>query len=166
MAVANTKSTSITAFDAVPKSVAPGYKHKSPLYISRDTAEVAADDDNGSVYRILRLPSNACIKELNLLNDAITAGTDFDIGVYQTADNGGAVVDINLFGDAIDLSSERTLPLNAMYEGGIDIINGDTRLWELLGLSADPHREYDICLTGVAVGTGAGSVGLECVWSQ
>lgn len=166
MAVANTKSASITAFDNKPRQIVPGYKHGAPLRRSFDTAEVAAADDDGSVYRLLRLPSSACLKELNLLNDAIAGGTDYDVGVYRTADDGGAVVNANIFCDAIDVTVARTLPLNAVFEGGLDIINADTRLWELLGLTEDPHVDYDICITANTVGTAAGSVGLEAVWSQ
>jgi len=166
MAVANSKSESITAFDATPREVAPGFKHKAHLSISRDTVEIAVADDNNSVYRMVRIPSSAVIRELNILNDAITAGTDFNLGVYQVLDNGAAVVDDNLFSDAIDMSSARTLPLNAMYEAGIDIADGDTRLWELLGLTEDSFRDYDLCFTGITVGSSVGTLYLECVWSQ
>ena len=166
MAVANSKSAAITALDNTPREQVDGYKHRSPLYIDKDSVEVAAADDDNSVYRMLRLPSNACIKELNILNDAITGGSDYNLGVYQTAENGGAVVDDNLFSDAISMVTARTLPLNALFEAGIDIANSDTRLWELLGLSADPQRDYDICFTAITAGSAAGTLYLEAVWSR
>jgi hypothetical protein len=165
MAVANTLSDTITSLNATVPGVIASYKHKGVVYVSRDTAEVAAADDDNSVYRILRLPSNACLFTLNVMNDAITSGTDYNLGVYQTAENGGAVVDDNLFGDAISMAGARTLPFNAMYEGGLDIVSGDTLLWQLLGLTADPHRSYDIAFTAITVGSGAGTLCLECLWS-
>lgn len=166
MAVANTKSDSITAFDAVVRSTVDGIKHSGILRRSVDSAEVAAADDDNSVYRILRLPSNACIKELNILNDAITSGTVYHLGVYQTAANGGAVVDADVFASTISMATARTMPLNAMFEAGLDIANWDIRLWQLLGLSSDPQRDYDICFTAATVGSAAGTLCLECVWSQ
>lgn len=167
MAIVNTKSTSITGFDDAPRSSVPMYKHKAPLLISRETAEVAAGDDDTSVYRMIRLPSNAVIKELNILNDAIAGGTAYDLGVYQTNENGGAVVNVDVFSSDISMVTARTLPLNAMYESAeVAIENGGKRLWEVLGLSADPNRQYDLCFTGDTVGTGAGTLYLECVWSH
>ena len=37
----------------------------------------------------------------------------------------------------------------------------EKRVWELLGLSADPQLDYDLALTGDTVGTAAGSVSLR-----
>lgn len=166
MAVVNTLSSSITAFDAAVRSTVDGIKHGGLLRRSVDSAEVAAGDDDASVYRMVRIPSNASIKELNILNDAIAGGTVYHLGVYQTATNGGAVVNDDVFASTISMVTARTMPLNAMFEAGLDIVNWDIRLWELLGLSADPQRDYDICFTAATVGTAAGSLVLECVWSQ
>ena len=167
MAVANSKSGSILALDDTPKRRIDSYKHNGPLKISKDNVEVVVADDDGSVYRMVRVRSNISIKELNVLNDAIANGTDYDLGVYDTADNGGAVVDPNLFSSVINMSAARTLPLNALFESGeIDIDEGDQRLWELLGLSSDSNKEYDICFTANTVGSAVGTIALECVWSQ
>lgn len=165
MAVANTKSSSVTAFDA--NQLVPSYKHAGPKLSSKDYASIAAADDDGSVYRMVRLPSNAVISQLNVLNDAITGGSDFDLGVYDTEDNGGAVVDKDLFASAISFVGQRTLPLNALFESGtVDIVENNTRLWELLGLSEDPQKDYDICFTGNTVGSAAGDIALDCEWTQ
>lgn len=166
MAVVNSKSDTVTKLDAIPREVADSYKYAGRLLISKDDVEVAADDNDNSVYRMTRVPSNACIKELNVLNDAITGGSNYDLGVYETAENGGAAVDADRFASGIDMSTARTLPLNAIYEAGLDIADGDKRLWEILGLSEDPHKHYDLCFTANTVGTAAGSLALEMVWSE
>lgn len=164
MAVANSKSASISAFDSDPKRKVGSHKHAGIVLSSNDSAEVAAADDNGSVYRILRLPSYARILRLELLNDAIAGGSDYDLGVYEIADNGGLVKDADLFADLVSMVAERTLGFNAMYERGLDIADGDQRLWELLGEASDPFRDYDIALTGNVVGTAAGTLQLNCDW--
>ena len=166
MAVANTKSSTISSLDGRPSASINSFKHAGRLRISKDSAEVLAVDDDNSVYRMVRLPSSASIKELNILNDTITDGTDYDLGVYETPVNGGGVVDANLFSSTISMVGARTLPLNAIFEAGLDITQLDKRLWELLGLSEDPFRNYDICFTANTVGSVDGTLALESVWSQ
>lgn len=164
MAVANTKSQAISALDTEPIVIPGGYLHGGPIRKSTGLVEVAAADSDGSVYRMCRLPSNAVIEAIEILNDAIAGATDYDIGVYQSLRNGGAVVDDDLFADTLDMTVARALPLDAMFEK-LDIDQSEKRLWELLGLSADPNREYDICVTGQTVGSAAGTVVLRVKWS-
>lgn len=167
MAVENTKSASITSLDASPPVPVGSYKHAGHVLQSYDFAEVAAADSDASVYRMVRIPSNARVLSLDILNDAITGGTDYDLGVYDVAEAGGAVVDANVFSSAISMVTGRTLPLNAKYESTeVNIDEGDDRLWELLGLSSDPNKFYDICFTANTVGSAAGTIALEVKWSQ
>ena len=90
MAVANTKSLVVTARDATPNLLTPyGGVVKT---VGGTIATLAADDD-GSVYRMCRLSSSARILAIRTTNGTVTGGTDYDFGAYQTAANGGAVVD-------------------------------------------------------------------------
>ena len=41
--------------------------------------------------------------------------------------------------------------------GGI-LTNGEKRVWEALGLTADPHKEYDLALTLTAASDAAGTI--------
>lgn len=160
MAVANTKSTFITNSDATPPVLTSAYLARASVRCAVATAEVAAADDDGSVYRMVRVPSNAIVLGVEVLNDALTGGTVYDIGVYQTAQNGGAVVDADLIATNLDMSTARTLPLDATFEV-LDIDKVEKRLWELLGLTADPSRDYDICFTADTVGSGAGTLSMR-----
>jgi hypothetical protein len=106
------------------------------------------------------------VNKIELMSDAITGGTDYNLGLYKTAGNGGGVVSVasvdkdNLFADALDLSGGNTIPVDVTFDQiGIESI--EDRVWELLGLSADPHTEYDLCLTGITVGTAAGTISLR-----
>ena len=165
MAAANTKSTAVSNADATqPRITNPSYLAGGPLRMSVGTVEVAAADDNGSVYRLVRLPSNAVIYRLESMNDAITAGTAYDIGLYQTAVNGGLAADDDVFATAIDMSFERDLPFDAMFEV-LNIDKVEKRLWELLGLSSDPMTEYDVCYTADTVGSAAGTLSMRIVWT-
>lgn len=161
MAVANTKSTHITNADATPVVLTNPRFAGGLLREAIGTVEVAAADDNDSIYRFVRVPSNARISSVEVACDAITNGTDYNIGVWQTAANGGALVSENLFGDAIDLSSALAFT-DVTYETTPTNKSAcQQELWQLLGLSADPCRDYDIAAKGVAVGTAAGTISLR-----
>lgn len=128
------------------------------LKVFRVTFETAAADDDGSVYRLIRIPSSAVVKSLTVWNDAITSGTDYDIGLYNI--NGGAVVDKDLFCDGTTMATARdavellTAP---------DIAEIHKSIWEYaaLSLTKDPVKEYDLAITANTVGSAAGTITLD-----
>ena len=158
MAVANTKSTAIANRDAVPRVPNPAHLVRGTVYEIAAVVEVVAADDNGSVYRLGRLRSSDRVSQLLVANDAITGGTAFEFGLYETADNGGGVIDADLFASAVDLSTAAPLRELAYEAIPANIDKAEKRLWELLGLSADPQKDYDLAATGTTVGTAAGTI--------
>lgn len=164
MAVANTKSTHITNADASPPVLTNSYIAKGAVCSTVGTVETLAADDASSVYRLVRMPSNAKPLSLLLGTDAITGATQADVGVYQTAGNGGAVVDADFFATDVDISTAATVFTEVMLEATVtDISKVEKRLWELLGLSADPMRDYDICVTVNDV-TAAGTISMKALY--
>lgn len=172
MAAANTKSTAISNADATQPAVeGKSWIRGTNSWVAVGVVEVAAADDDNSVYRFVRVPSGARITKLELASDAIAGGTDYNLGLYKPAAVGGGTVVKNssdtavdnLFCDALDLSAGNTVPVNVLHDQ-IDLADSEKRLWELLGFSADPFTEYDICLTGITVGTGAGTIKLAAEW--
>jgi hypothetical protein len=163
MAVANTKSTIVTARDAgknVPLYLSGAVKHEAVA-----TLEVAAADDDNSVYRFVRVHSSWSPRAIYLYNDAITAGTAYHCGLYDTAENGGAAVDNDVFATSVDLSSARVAPLDLLFEA-LNIDKIEKRVWEMLGLTADPNKYYDLALIGATVGTAAGTISLRVEWVE
>lgn len=160
MAVANTKSTAITNQDASPKVLNNPFVEDGLLHSSVGTVETAAADDDGSVYRFVRVPSNARIKSIKVFCDAITSGTVFDCGLYSTADDGGAVVDADCYATNVDLSTAITTGTEIAFEAR-DIANAEKRVWEDGALTSDSFKYYDICLTGDTVGSAAGTLTLQ-----
>lgn len=161
MAVVNTKSTQITNADATPLVLTNDHIAKGVVYETVGTVEAAAADDNDSIYRMVRVPSNARITSILIASDAVTGSSDVNVGVWQTAQNGGAVVSENVFADAVDLSSAVAFTENLLETTATDIVKVEYRLWELLGLSADPMRHYDICLKAVAAASAAGTYAMK-----
>lgn len=163
MAVVNTKSNAVTNLDATPQV-------KNSLAImggvvreAIGTVEIAAADCNTSVYRMVRVHSSWRICNIIRYNDAITSGADFDVGLYQTAENGGAVKNINCFADAVSLASGVVVGVEDLYEAGADegVEDLEKRVWEFAGDTSDPGIFYDLCYTGVAVGSGAGTLSVR-----
>lgn len=78
-------------------------------------------------------------------NDASAAGA-FNVGVHDTEENGGGAIDADLFGSAIAKNVNR---LEILCENGATIATTDrgNMLWQMLGLSADPKKSYDITIT-------------------
>lgn len=167
MAVANTKSAAIQANESIPVTQVASFlsANGAPLNVAVATVEVAAADDNASVYRMLQVPSNAIITRLEILNDAIAGATDYDVGLYKQARYGGAAVDVDLLCDGLDMTVERYLPLDATFQiRGIE--TAEQRLWQLLGLTADPQVVYELCFTANTVGTAAGTLSIRVQWAQ
>lgn len=160
MAVVNTKSNIVTNADGDPRVKNPALIMGGRLREQVGTVEVAAADDDTSTFRMGRVHSSWRISSLELFNDAITAGTSYDLGLYDIAANGGAVVNATLFASAVDLSSARVAPLDIRYEAG-DIINVEKAIWELLGLTADPGKFYDLVLRANTIGSAAGTISLR-----
>lgn len=160
MAIVNTKSAAISSRDATPMTLAPAHLVRGVVYQAVGSVEKAGSDSNTSVFRMARLRSSDRVSTVHILNDAITGGTSYDVGLYRTASDGGAVVDADIFASAVDLSSaNQTSGLDVTFEAtATNIDKIEKRLWELLGLSADPQIEYDLALTANTAGAGAGTI--------
>lgn len=156
MAVENLKSSVITNADATPVVLNNARLAGAPVREAIGTKQASASASIGSTYRLARIPSNARISEVILSCDAFDTTGAADVGIYQTADNGGAVVDADFFASAVVLTT--ALPNTAVtHESGVfGIEDVEKPLWEALGLTADPQRDYDVALTLTAA-NGAGA---------
>lgn len=172
MAVANTLSSELTDRDAGTRLDVHDIGGR--LKIKTATLEVAAADDDGSTYRFFRVGSGHSIKSLQLLCDAITAGSDYDCGLYTI--EGGAVVDADLYADGITVetavpavphvaATAAYLELRFGDATTADIADVNNKVWEDLGLSADPQLEYDVVLTANTVGSAAGTLTLRMLYT-
>jgi hypothetical protein len=147
MSAENLKSAVITNATATPlvlsnAVIANGILREGVGYVTPAAAAEAA-----STYRFCRVPSNARISQILLSCADFTTAGAVDIGIYQTAENGGAVVDSDLFASALDLSGGPFANSDQTYESGeYTPAESEKMLWEVLGLSADSNREYDVTM--------------------
>lgn len=123
------------------------------------TVEIAAADSDGSVYRFFKNVSAHLIPtDIRIFNDAITGGTDYDLGLYKT--DGGAVIDKDCFLDGGDLSAAHASGSGLSGLSIVDVANLLRALYEYTSetIGAIKTSGYDICLTANTVGSAAGTV--------
>lgn len=157
MAAENHKSTIVTNADATPVDLTPPLISHGRLRSQVAKKEIAAADDNATVVRLFRVWSGWRIERIWLASDALATGATADVGVYQTAENGGAAVDDDEFASAVVTSSAIALTDVTYEAGATEIDKIEMALWERIGLTEDSKRWYDIALTLDGAGTAAGT---------
>jgi len=139
----------------------------SPIRGIIGIATVAAADDNASIYRIARVQSTLIPFRFTIFNEAITTGTDYDLGLYETKDGplAGAVLDVDAFVNTIDLSSARSPENDDGANGFItylldaDLSIAEQKLYEIAGQTAADHSaQVDIAFTANVVGSAQGEI--------
>jgi len=156
--MANVNSTWITNAVATPRVFTNSNQSVGQVFSAKSIATVSATQSSGDTIRLVRVPSNARIDAVLLTTgDATTAGA-INIGVWQTADNGGAVVDADLFASALALTGGPFTNSDQTWESGeYTYAESCLPLWQVLGLTADSNREYDIVAEVSTTGNGMGT---------
>lgn len=172
MAVDHVKSTPVTNLDAtpiVPNTVGEGAQ--GFLRNIEGNAVAVASSSVDATYQLVRVPSNAKVKELRFESAAQGAGK-FDIGVYYATDGqvgqptallAAAAISQALFASAIDCASAVAITNVTNESGTYTIEKRNQPLWQAAGLSSDPGGAFDIVATVVttAVTTGTGRFGVS-----
>lgn len=163
MSVANTKSTAITNNDATPPVMNARNIDGGVVREKVGTLEIAAADCANSVFRMVRVHSSWRISDIIRYNDAITSGSSFHVGLYETAENGGAAANANAYADAISLTSASVTGTHDLYEAGSDkgVEKIEQLVWQDAGQTSDPNKWYDLCYTGATPGSGAGTLSVR-----
>lgn len=159
MAVVNTKAASITNMDASPPVKVASQLDHGKVRQSVGVVEAANGDDIASVYRFARVHSSWRPSRIDLYCDAITTCAG-DVGLYDIASAGGAVIDADCFASAQSLAGAITVGTNVKYEA-LNIDKAEKMYWEIAGLSSDPSKLMDVCITLTAAAGSAGTISLE-----
>lgn len=170
MAVVNLKSTAVTNANALPRVQNSTGLENGAVYRMQALVTITSGDSATSTYRMFKIRSDDYIDRIRIDAPDIGTTTAADIGLYDllTASNGGTVVDVDFFASAVSLNSGALSASDVTFEaaaaGGL-IANAEKRVWECLGLSSDPGKEYDVALTltGAADATGTALVRLYVV---
>lgn len=147
MAEVHLKSSFITNATATPLVKVNATQDGGVLQAVVGTLANTASDSIGSTYRFVRVPSNARIHRVWLNAAASGATGQYDIGIYQTAENGGAVVDADFFASGVDPGGGAVNADVTHESGQYSLAEAIMPLWQALGLTADPCRDYDVVAT-------------------
>lgn len=148
MSVVNRNSSGVANLVATPRVINSPALAGGNLKAYPGVIASAADDSATSVGRFCRIPSNLCVQSVQYSGaDASSAGA-IDIGIYETADNGGAVVDADLFASAFALTNGPDANTEVAFESGEYTLAESVKpLWQVLGLTSDPCKDYDVAYT-------------------
>lgn len=171
----NLKSAAITNLDATP-ALRPTAGHdggQAPLFdITGKVGPTTDTATSGGILRVVRIPSNAIIKQVLLTQVAATTTATFDVGIdysdnaadYAAAKNivAGTPLNDDIFAAAYDSHASPAAGwvdvtfLNSDYTPAETILP----IWQAAGtgLTADPGCEMDIILTNRATISGAATV--------
>ena len=184
MAVVNTLSTVISNYDASPRILTSGFLAGANDTVTVATAAAAATDSIGSTYRYAFCPSGVRVEDIQIQNDATTAGV-WQLGVYandqqpcrtvtagvvSTAAPGALVVANSNLIFAVGVSTAaaqltwKSIYAPTVLAGANGAINVNKRVWELLNLDLDPFYEFHMVLTATTAPTAAGNITLQLTW--
>lgn len=131
------------------------------------TFEVAAADSDGSIYRLFKVNKNMVPIKIEINCDAMTGSTSWDLGLYDTLELGGAVVDANCFMSAVDLSAGKAMGSEQNGLAALPIATIGKQVYEVAALTSDTGpAEYDVALTANTVGSAAGTVSIRAIFAK
>lgn len=116
MAVVNTKGTLIQNYDAVPRILSSGYLAGANDTVGVSTVAAASTDSIASTYRFGFIPSGVRVEDIQIMNDATTAGV-WQLGVYCNTQQA-----LNLGGPGFSLQTWNSAV--AYVPGNVVLFNG------------------------------------------
>ncbi len=126
--------------------------------ITSGNTQAATLADGASTYRVGKVRSSDFIHSWRVASPDIGTTTVVDLGLYDVLahTNGGAVVSQTFFNTSLSLK-----------DGAIDTTTGvaiasvEKHIWEMLSLTSDPNKEYDVVLTLTGAADGTGTLGVQ-----
>jgi len=110
-------------------------------------ASITNGDTSASIYRIAEIPSNYVPVGGEITCDAVTSVNDADLGIYENAENGGAVIDVDALADGIDVSSALAPGAGLSPISAVTIANQDAALYTLASDVSSERQTYVLALT-------------------
>lgn len=174
MASVNLKSTLLSNRDATPKVLTDAYLGGGLLEEVKGSVKTNNNDNAGSQYRLIQVPSNARVASLMWQSDALGSGCIVDVAVWYPTNiplGGGnflasstasTIISSSIFATGLTAPSSNALAEIMTNSGNYSIPLQETPLWNVLGLASDPEIDFDIGFTVRIATAAAGYVGLQC----
>lgn len=149
---------------AAGKKGNPGIIGPGQVFALAQTFEVAAADDNGSIYKIGLVGANMIPIEVKWNSDAIAGFTSADLGFYTEA---GVVVDSDALMAQHDVNGGYAMgsELDGMHD--LPIASVGKKVYEILGKTlTTKENAYVLAITAVAAASAAGTVSIRATFIQ
>jgi len=134
------KTTDNTPIDAVTVGGAD-----SLTVVAKGT--ITNGNSSTSIYRLAEIPSNYIPVGGEITCDAITGIDDADLGLYETAEHGGAVIDVDALVDGGNLSSALAPGSGLSPISAVTIANQNAALYTLASDVSGERQAYVLALT-------------------
>lgn len=121
-----------------------------------DSIEIVAEIDTtsgegaGSIYRIAQIPANYIPVWGEINCEAVTSMNDNDLGLYETDEHGGGVLDKDIFVDGADHSSALAIGSGTNAIKDLTTLNLGKTLNELVSNADGVRQAYTLALTANA----------------
>lgn len=170
--MANNDSTIVANLEATPNVMADASELGGKQRALVATYEVLAADSDGDTYTMFPVSLDARVDDLQVVNDAITGGTDYDVGFYSITDNDlGAVISTgdNLV-DGQSMATARNVWTSLLFLGtnAMDQSAVAQKVWQICGYaSLDAARDANqtnqvyLVVTANTVGTATGTLSVK-----
>lgn len=161
------KSAAITNRDATPRQLSNDFLVGDRVKHARGVVTIVNGDTSPSTYRaLMNIPSNAVPISVRISAPDIGTTTTADVGLYKATADGGAVVDSDFFKAAVVLNAGAISKSEVLFGNVVTVAKSEQRIWELLGLTADPFLQYDVVLSLVGAADAGGAVLVEMDYVQ
>ena len=166
MAVVTVKSTQITNRDAVPRVNSNARSFAGTIEHATGACAITSGDSTGSKYLFCSVPSKAKPISVRVSAPDIGTTTTFDLGLYRTTADGGAVVSVAFFKAAVNVNSGAIAKSEQVNGNVVTLANAEKVIWEHLALASDPNVTYDVVGTLVGAADGTGTVQVEIDYQE
>lgn len=129
-----------------------------------DTIDILASvaitngDSATSIYRIAEVPSNYIPVSGEITCDAITGVDDADLGLYENAENGDTVIDVDALVDGADITGAKAPGAGLSPISAVTIANQNKALYLLASDVCSERQTYVLALTINKDASAGGSV--------
>tara|TARA_R110000868_G_scaffold24342_2_gene96268 strand:+ start:567 stop:1109 length:543 start_codon:yes stop_codon:yes gene_type:complete len=167
-------SVQITNLNATPVVIgSTGQNAVGNLRVVTGSVTAVSADDTSSVYKMVRVPTTAKIKKVEIMSRIQTAGSgDINVAYSNSTtdgtqpDNQGDIIQISaannkMFGAAQSLVLAGA-PTDFTFKNATNFPQADRELplWEALGLTSDPGGFFDIQINITTAVTTGGEVSM------
>jgi hypothetical protein len=158
MAIVTQRSTALNNQTGGNPTRLEGGRHRSQAAV----VPVTAGDSIGSVYKLARVLTQWRFLSLRMFTSG-TPGGGIGLGLYQTDDNGGSVINQSIYTTSASLNSGTNTGLDLIFATRSPALY-ENQIWQDAGFTGDPRRALDLCMTLTAGITNTGFVAFDITY--